>query len=550
MLSDRGSEFKNSLLNSVCALLGTRSIHITPVNPRANGLAENAMRTLKDMIAQHVNAKHSNWSEHLYAVQHIYNTTVNTSSGYTPFYLNTGRQCASPDTIYLAATAAKKTTKDVDLYAQELAQALSLAWRTLGGSTWTSKTEAYNARPSQPLEFVHYKIDQLIFIKRIPRRIYKDILDEEKYHLSSKLQARYSGPYRVTGKISDVVYEVEMHGKTKRTHAVNMKPAMVDLHVALEPLDPATEQQHLAADLRAEQQLQQQVILTPTDFPLAPRAPTERSEPPVPTVEPPMTPGTPTLNIEPPVPVPGPIIEPPLVPGTPTEPSVLILGPLPRPEQQQTRRVNEPRQQRERQRRVGPVPPPAPRVPKPAVVLFDLPQVVTIPNQLITSVPSVTTVTPPAVPTIAPVSAPEIQQLAPPIATQEVPTNDNIITLVAPTTNTTTTQVPSVNTNLTTQIPTTSMTTDVIINPTLPTNVAVTDNNTISNTTRHTHRRVPRVEPTPALQRTRGATQAVVTAAAPRTSTRTPVPSHKKLACHVCAIRECMMLRSTEFNAM
>jgi hypothetical protein len=147
------------------------------------------------------------------------------------------------------------TIKSLDGHAQSLALALQIAWKTIGGSTWADRSDAYNRRTVQPLEYAGYEVNQLVYIKRVPRRIYKDQADKEKYKLSSKLQARYAGPYRVTKKISDVVFEAMIHGRLRRIHAINMKPSMVDLHVALSPLDPDQAEQDLLEDLQLEEHM-------------------------------------------------------------------------------------------------------------------------------------------------------------------------------------------------------------------------------------------------------------------------------------------------------
>ncbi len=276
MVMDNGKEFKNRLCKDVCAVLETKMIHITPVNPRSNGLAENQMRTLKDMVSAHVNAKQNNWSEHLSAVAHVYNTTVNHAVGYTPFYLNYGRQCATPDTEYLTSRI-----KSLDDHALSLAMALKIAWTTIAGSTWHNKTDVLNRRTVQPLEFKHYELNQLVFIKRIPRRFYVDQNDAEAYALSSKLQARYAGPYRIIGKRSDVVYTAMVHGKPRTIHAVNMKPAMVDLHVAVAERDPAVAAQQLEDDRLQEIQADALLLQALRGVELNPRPPPQ-PEPPAP----------------------------------------------------------------------------------------------------------------------------------------------------------------------------------------------------------------------------------------------------------------------------
>jgi len=195
LISDRGTEFANHRLKKVCRLLMSHKIYCTPSNPRANGLAENAMRTIKDMLTYYCDKQQSNWSEHIGSIQHIYNTTINISTGYTPFYLLFGRECPSPDEEVLRGIT---TGLDMDHYVKNLRDSLAIAWDALSSTFWSHKTEVYNSVPKKRLPFKHYKVDQLVYIKRVPRRFYKDPIDELEYHLSSKLQERFAGPFRIT----------------------------------------------------------------------------------------------------------------------------------------------------------------------------------------------------------------------------------------------------------------------------------------------------------------------------------------------------------------
>jgi hypothetical protein len=202
---------------------------------------------------------------------------VNHATGYTPFYLNHGRQCSSPDTEYLTAKI-----KSLDDHALALAQALKMAWDTIAGSTWNAKTDVLNRRTVQPLEFKHYEINQLCFIKRIPRKFYRDIQDEEKYKISAKLLARYAGPYRIVEKKSEVVYIAMVHGQRRAIHAINMKPAMVDLHVAVDQLNEAAALAELDADQQQELNADALLLRALRGVELNPPQPQQ----PTPTVEP------------------------------------------------------------------------------------------------------------------------------------------------------------------------------------------------------------------------------------------------------------------------
>jgi transposase InsO family protein len=49
LITDKGTDFVNKQLKHWCKVVGTDKKHTTPANPRADGLAENAVKTVKDM---------------------------------------------------------------------------------------------------------------------------------------------------------------------------------------------------------------------------------------------------------------------------------------------------------------------------------------------------------------------------------------------------------------------------------------------------------------------------------------------------------------------
>ena len=55
LISDGGKEFTNRILKAVCRLLKIRKITTAPYNPRADGLAENQVKTCKDMVSSYCN---------------------------------------------------------------------------------------------------------------------------------------------------------------------------------------------------------------------------------------------------------------------------------------------------------------------------------------------------------------------------------------------------------------------------------------------------------------------------------------------------------------
>lgn len=102
LVSDKGTEFKNKHMKEVTDLLKIQKINTTPSNPRSNGLVEQHNSTMKDMLSHFVNNLHNDWDEHLSKVMYCYNSTINSITGFTPYYLMFGREMNLSDDIIMS----------------------------------------------------------------------------------------------------------------------------------------------------------------------------------------------------------------------------------------------------------------------------------------------------------------------------------------------------------------------------------------------------------------------------------------------------------------
>ena len=223
LITDKGSENCNQIMDDVIKLLDCEHVNTTPYNPRSDGLVENQMRTLKDQLASWTNKFHNDWDKHLQKVAHAYRVTVNDATGFTPYYMNHGRECNTPAENHLGDMDIDETTEKLHDYAEELRTTLLAAWE-LTAARVVKNVEAFNRVPRRHLEFEPYAVGQYVFVKVIPKRVYSEGYKKKKHKLSSKLQHRYVGPFRITRKFNDVLYEADIHNKFTRIHAVNMKP--------------------------------------------------------------------------------------------------------------------------------------------------------------------------------------------------------------------------------------------------------------------------------------------------------------------------------------
>jgi hypothetical protein len=223
LISDRGTEFTAHAMTEITRILEIKHIKTSPNNPRANGLAENHMRTLKDMIAAYVNHTHTDWDKYAPLVAHFYNTTINSATGFTPYFMLFGREDRAPDHSATTFNQVNPVRRTRTAIAQNLVTHLQIIWNHVAPKLAT-RTVKFNKPTITPLVFKPYKVGDYFFRKIIPRRHYRNKAEQTAYLLSSKLQPRYSGPYIVTKVLSPVNYLAVIHGKTQPVHALNMKP--------------------------------------------------------------------------------------------------------------------------------------------------------------------------------------------------------------------------------------------------------------------------------------------------------------------------------------
>ena len=222
LVTDRGREFSVEKLKALLknnredAQLKT----ITPQAPRVNGEAENAMRTIKDILGVYLNRFQNNWDKHLSSIQSVMNSYESAATGYTPNFLFYGREVPQQDEAFLDTLT---TQRSVQQYGRDKQEVMKFIWEEVATRLSTVNVDKFNRAPAKRLEFKPYKVDDFVFVKRIPRKLYRSNQEERNYVLSRKLQHRYCGPFRIIEKLSDVTYIVDMYGKAKTSHVINMK---------------------------------------------------------------------------------------------------------------------------------------------------------------------------------------------------------------------------------------------------------------------------------------------------------------------------------------
>ncbi|UYV83322.1 K02A2.6-like, partial [Cordylochernes scorpioides] len=95
LISDRGSQFTSNLIKEVMKTCKIEHCFTTSYHPQTNGLTERLNRTLINMLSMYVNTDQKNWDEILPFITHAYNTTIQETTVYSPFFLMFGREPTS-----------------------------------------------------------------------------------------------------------------------------------------------------------------------------------------------------------------------------------------------------------------------------------------------------------------------------------------------------------------------------------------------------------------------------------------------------------------------
>ena len=99
--TDQGRQFESQLMTEVCKLLCIHKTRTTPYHPQCDGLVERFNRTMLNMLSACTKDNPFEWEKHIRKICMAYNSSVQASTGFTPFYLMFGRQAKLPvDIIY------------------------------------------------------------------------------------------------------------------------------------------------------------------------------------------------------------------------------------------------------------------------------------------------------------------------------------------------------------------------------------------------------------------------------------------------------------------
>ncbi|WMV23522.1 hypothetical protein MTR67_016913, partial [Solanum verrucosum] len=201
IISNRGAQFWKSFQNG----LGSKVNLSTAFHPQTDGQAERTIQTLEDILRACVIDFKGNWDDHLPLIEFAYNNSYHSSIQMAPYEALYGRRCRSPIGWFEVGEAG---LKGPDLFHQAMEKVKVIQERL---KTAQSHQKSYTDVRRRALEF---EVDDWVYLEVSPM---KGVM---RFGKKGKLSPRYIGPYRITKRIGNVAYELELPQKLAVVHPI------------------------------------------------------------------------------------------------------------------------------------------------------------------------------------------------------------------------------------------------------------------------------------------------------------------------------------------
>ena len=212
IVSDRDPRFMSHFWHALWNELGTKLKISTSYHPQTDGQTERSNRTLEDMLRAYVNYAQDNWDEKLIAVEFAVNNSTQESTGFTPFYLNSGQHPHLPLSML------------TDKSDNEMAQSML---RDLRDNIIVAKQNLLTAQEKQS-RFANESRRDLEF--QVGDRVMLSTENMSVGERARKLCAKYAGPHKVIAHPSRNTYRLELPPELSRLHPVFHSSVLKPFH--------------------------------------------------------------------------------------------------------------------------------------------------------------------------------------------------------------------------------------------------------------------------------------------------------------------------------
>jgi hypothetical protein len=198
IVSDRDPRFTGHFWQALWKCLGTQLTMSTAFHPQTDGQTERANRTLEEMLRAFVSFKQDDWDQHLVAAELAFNASKHASTGFTPFYLNNGREVSVP--LDLALEEARSARQpDAAARIRQLHADLELAKEHL---LRAQQRQAHHADKHR--REVLFKVGDEVLLSTAHLKMMGSS------DRTTKFAYKYIGPFKIKRVVNNNAYELEL----------------------------------------------------------------------------------------------------------------------------------------------------------------------------------------------------------------------------------------------------------------------------------------------------------------------------------------------------
>ena len=196
IVTDRDVRFVSYFWKTLWKMLNTKLKFSTAYHPQTDGQTEVINRSLGDLLRCLVGEHISTWERVLPIAEFAYNSSVNRSTGHSPFEVVTGHIPRSPIDLAIPSLESR-TSESAESFAHHLHALHQEIRRKILISNENYKTSADIHRRTQIFE-----VGDLVMVRNRPERLPKGGV--------KKLHARNTGPFKILAKVNDNAYILDL----------------------------------------------------------------------------------------------------------------------------------------------------------------------------------------------------------------------------------------------------------------------------------------------------------------------------------------------------
>ena len=209
IVSDRDARFTSEFWLSVHKAIGTTLRMSTAFHPQTDGQTERTNRTLQEIIRASIDYNQENWDLLLPLTEFAINNATSSSTGFSPFFLDTGQ---NPRTIDLQAVP-MNTSKQVDDFLNRLKILQAVAKENLIKAQ-TRQTENANQSRQNP----KFKTGDQVMLSTAHY-----ILASHSQRQARKFNPRWIGPFKIIESIGTNAFRLELPKNSRIHPTVNVE---------------------------------------------------------------------------------------------------------------------------------------------------------------------------------------------------------------------------------------------------------------------------------------------------------------------------------------